>query len=151
MRLALATLVVVLTALPAAADPIDDSIKQRRAYFTLLGANIGPLGAMAKGEMEYDATQAQLHADNLGQMAGYNPLPHLPQGSSNADRAGKTRALPAIWSNLDGFKAKFTDFSNAVANIKAEAGKGREALGPAVGKLGGTCKACHDDYRAKDF
>ncbi len=151
MRFVLATLLVVLAAVPAAADPTDDAIKARRGFFTLLGANIGPLGAMAKGEMEYDAAQAQLHADNLGQMAGYNPLPHFPAGSANADRAGKTRALPKIWSDLDDFQTKFTDFTSAVTNIKAEAGKGREALGPAVGKLGGTCKACHDNYRAKDF
>jgi cytochrome c556 len=28
---------------------------------------------------------------------------------------------------------------------------GRAELGQAVGAVGGTCKACHDDYRAKDF
>jgi len=152
MRLVLATLMIVLFVFPAsAADPIDDAIKARRAFYTLLGANFGPLVAMAKGEVDYDAAQAQLFADNLALMGVYNPLPSMPEGSSKDDRAGKTRALAKIWSNFDDFKSKLKDFQTAATNIKAEAGKGRGALGAAVGKLGGTCKACHDDYRAKDF
>lgn len=152
MRLVFATLLAVLFVFPAAAaDPIDDAIKARRAFYTLLGANFGPLAAMAKGEAEYDAAQAQLFADNLALMAAYNPLPAFPEGSSKDDRDGKTRALAKIWSNFGDFKSKLKDFSTAAPNIKAAAGKGRDALAPAVAELGKTCKACHDDYRAKDF
>ena len=151
MRFALAALAIFLFAFPVAADPIEDDIKARRAYYTLLGANMGPLAAMAKGEVEYNAERAQLFADNMALMASYSPLLYFPEASSKDDRAGKTRALAKIWSDFDGFKSKFEDFQKAAANMKAEAGKGRAALGPAVGKLGGTCKACHDDYRAKDF
>ena len=148
---ALAILLTVLTILPAAADPIDDAIKARRAFYTLLNANIGPLAAMAKGEVDYQAELAQLYADNLGQMAGYKKVPHFRQGSSKDDRPGKTRALAKIWSEVRSFQKKVDDFKAAALNVKAEAGKGRAALGSAVGKLGSTCKACHDEYRAKDF
>lgn len=152
MRLALATLLAVLFVFPvSAADPIDDAIKARRAFYTLLGANFGPLVAMVKGEAEYDAAQAQLFADNLALMAAYNPLPSFPKGSSKDDRDGKTRALAKIWSDFDDFKSKLDDFNNAAPNIKDAAGQGRDALAPAVAELGKTCKACHDDYRAKDF
>ena len=153
MRLAILATALAATAaaVPALADPIKDAIDARRGYFTLLGANIGPLAAMAKGEADYDAAVATLHAQNLAQLAGYDPLPHFPAASSNDDRFGDTRALPAIWSDGDGFKAKLADFAEAAAAMPSVAGAGRAELGQAVGRLGGTCKACHDDYRAKDF
>ena len=130
---------------------IDDAIYARRAYYTLLGANIGPLAAMAKGEAEYDAATAELHAGNLVRMGNYNPMPHFPAESDNEWKAGDTRALPAIWEDMAGFEQKFADFVEATKALAEVAGDGRGALGPAVGNLGGTCKACHDDYRAKDF
>ncbi len=154
MRIALlaaATAAAFLPLLPAAADPIDDAIEARRGYFTLLGANIGPLAAMAKGEAEYDAGTAALHATNLAMLADYNPVPHFPEGSDNEAKWGDTRSLPAIWTDFEGFSEKLTDFQDAAKALAEVAGEGRGALGPALGELGGTCKACHDDYRAKDF
>ena len=154
MRAALiATLAALPLALPlsAGADAIDDAIKARQAFFTLLGANTGALAAMAKGEVEYDADSAVLHAGNLGLLQGYRLLPHFPEGSSKEDRKGKTRALPEIWKDLAGFEEKFETFQAAVAGMEVEAGKGRAELGAALQRLGGSCKGCHDDYRAKDF
>jgi cytochrome c556 len=126
-------------------------VEARRAYFKLMGANMGPLGAMAKGNIEYNAETAQLHAGNLAAIASYNPTPHFAAGTSNADMPGKTRLLPAAFSDTPGLLSKLKDFQTAVAALQDAAGGGREALGPAVGKVGGTCKGCHDDFRAKDF
>ena len=150
MRAAL-LLAATAIALPAVADPIDDAMKARQSYFTLLGANIGPLAAMAKGEIDYDAELERVHVGNLVRLATYNAFPHFPAGSSNEDRAGKTRALPAIWADFQGFVSRHEEFNTAVAGLEQVAGQGRAALGPAVGRLGETCKACHDDFRAKDF
>ena len=38
----------------------------------------------------------------------------------------------------------------AAASLQQVAATGQEALGPAVGQLGGACKACHDTYRAPE-
>jgi cytochrome c556 len=135
----------------SAEDDIEAAINARHGYFTLLGANVGPLAAMAKGETEYDAETAAFHARNLSQLAGYDPSFHFPEGSSKAERPGKTRALAAIWENLEDFQSKHRDFSEAVAALQGAAGAGRAELGAAVGDLGQTCKASHDDYRAEDF
>ena len=117
----------------------------------MLGVEIGPLGAMAKGEVDYDAATAQAHADDIAALAGYSVGDLFLEGTSQDDRVGDTRALPAIWANLSDFQAKAQDFAAAAEALKAAAGQGRAALGPAVGQMGATCKACHDDYRAKEF
>mgnify|MGYP006277986053 CR=1 FL=1 len=129
----------------------NPAIDARRAYFTLLGSNLGPLAAMAKGEAEYDPAQAELHAGNLALLTGYAATPHFPEGSSNEDHPGDTRALPAIWSDFDGFMERYEAYVASVDALEASAGEGRAALGQAVAKVGGTCKACHDDFRAPDF
>lgn len=143
---------LTLTAVEATADGHSEKIAEaRRAYFKLLGANMGPLGAMAKGDAEYNAETAQLHAGNLLALNGYNAAPHFAAGTSNADLPGKTRLLPKAFEDFDGMMSKYNDYTKAVEALQAAAGGGLDALRPAVGNLGGTCKACHDDYRAKDF
>ena len=150
--LATAALASLAGGYAAVAQSTDDpAIKARRAYFTLLGANVGPLAAMAKGEIEYDAAAAELHAGNLSQLTAYAVTPHFPAGTANADKPGETRALPEIWSDLDGFMEKYEDLVMQVDALQSVAGAGRGELGGALGQLGGTCKACHDDYRAADF
>lgn len=151
LLLAAVALTAGLAGAAAGADPLDDAIKARRGYFTLLGANVGPLAAMAKGEMEYSAETAETHATNLLALTNYNPVPHFPAGSSNAEKAGDTRALPVIFTDTPGFLEKYRDMVAAVTALQEPAVAGRGELGQALGQLGGTCKACHDDYRAQDF
>jgi cytochrome c556 len=135
----------------AQSDDRHPAVKARQAYFSLLGANVGPLAGMAKGEIDYDAETAKTHAANLSALTGYNIAPHFPAGTSNADLPGQTRSLPEIWENLPDVLDKNAALVAAVAELQGPAGEGRAALGPALGKVGATCKACHDDYRASDF
>jgi cytochrome c556 len=152
MRLALAALTALVPlATSVAADPLDDAIKARRAYFTLLGANMGGLAAMAKGETDYSAEAAETFAANLAAMTSYRFDAHFPQGSDNAAKSGDTRATPAIWENMSGFSERNEGLATAVMALQDKAGAGRAELGQAVGQVGAACKACHDDYRAKDF
>lgn len=143
----------VLAALPlaATANPIEDAIKARQGYFNLLGAGMGQLVPMAKGAIDYDADKAQAHADNLAALMAYNPGFLWVEGSSKADMPGKTRALPVIWENMAGFGEKAKGLGEAVTALQAAAGQGQGELGKAIGAVGGACKACHDDFRAKDF
>ena len=133
----------------------DDPIKARRAYFTLIGTNMAVLGAIAKSEESDLPTAADTYARNLGALMSYDATLHFLEGTSNEDHPGKTRALPAIWEGegrvSDTFLKRWNVMSEAVSALKEEAGKGRAALGAALAKVGGTCKGCHDDFRAKDF
>lgn len=63
---------------------------------------------------------------------------------------GDTKAKADIWNN----KAKFDDYANKMqadmAKLTAATKTGNlDAIKTAVNAVGGSCKSCHDDFRAK--
>ncbi|MGC9369535.1 MAG: c-type cytochrome [Paracoccaceae bacterium] len=149
MRKAIITAIALALPTALAAGPMEDTIAARQGYFKLLGANIGVLAAMAKGERDYEAAAAQAAADNLVTLSNYK-LDHLfVPGTSADDFPDKTRALPKIWDNLPDIGDKVADLNKAALAMQAVAGQGQGEMAGALGSLGGACKACHDDYRAK--
>lgn len=59
----------MLCGVAMADGPHDKAIKARQAMFQLYSFSAGVLGAMAKGEMDYNAELAQELADNLNAAA----------------------------------------------------------------------------------
>ena len=53
-------------------------------------------------------------------------------------------------AETDAWWRRFADAVRYVAALEPAAGAGQKELAAAVGKVGATCKSCHDDYRAKD-
>lgn len=150
-KLILATLVAAVPATLAIAQSAEDTVKARQGFFQLVGFEMGGLAAMAKGTVEYDANAAGAHAADLAALMSLHLEDYFAAGTSTEDLPGKTRALPAIWNDMDGFVARADALQAAVDNLGTVAAGGLDALRPAVGQLGGACKACHDDYRAKSF
>ena len=63
----------------------------------------------------------------------------------------KTRAKPDIWQNLGDFGAKLRNFQAAARAFNtAASGNNPAAINASFDQLGGTCKACHDKYRAEE-
>ena len=63
---------------------------------------------------------------------------------------GKTGAKPEIWQNPQDFAAKLSAFQRAAQVFNAAAAGGDMTAAKArYADLGGTCKACHDKYRAE--
>ncbi|HBM58317.1 MAG TPA: cytochrome C554, partial [Citreicella sp.] len=89
----------------------------------------------------------QAAADTLVAVSTINQPPLWPEGSSEMDMDG-TRAKAEIWDNMDDFASKWAGFGEAASAMQQVAATGQEAIGPAMGGLGGACKACHDTYRA---
>ena len=144
--LALSTLCAAL-ALPAMAQDFSGQLKARQGQFRIMAINLGIIGDMAKGEAEYDAEAAQSAADSIVAVSMINQGPLWPEGSSEMDLDG-TRAKVEIWDNFDDFASKWGAVNEKAMGLQEVAATGQEALGPALGQLGGTCKACHDEYRA---
>nr|WP_319486848.1 cytochrome c [uncultured Cohaesibacter sp.] len=144
-KLALATIALSLIAAPALAGPKEDAVSERQAYFKKLGGNMKPLSDLLKGD--YDAATAQKHADALADLTSTDISGLFMAGTSNADMPGATKALPAIWEDMDGFAAKYQALASAAANLKVEAGKGKTELAAAFGAVGASCKSCHDAFR----
>jgi cytochrome c556 len=63
---------------------------------------------------------------------------------------GKTGAKPDIWRNQADFTAKLRDFQKAAQAFNSAASGGDvNAIKARFADMGGTCKACHDKYRAE--
>ena len=64
----------------------------------------------------------------------------------------KLRAKPAIWENPDDFAEKLAAFRTEAAALAVAAKTGDQAAATAqFKKTGGTCKACHDEYKARNY
>lgn len=149
-RLFAAALGVAVIATPLLAqDAIRNAITARQSLMNLFAFNIGQLGAMAKGEMAYDAETASIAAGNLALLSSIKAGPMFPPGSDNAT-TDKTRALPALWQNLPDVGVKLGAVNQAATAMEAAAGNGLPALQAAIGPLGKACGACHKAYRAPE-
>jgi cytochrome c556 len=144
---ALAALGVGATA--AVAQDLPAPVQARQGQFQIMALNVGVLGNMARGNIEYDATAAQTAANNLVAISMLDQSFHWPEGTDNFALEG-TRALPAIWENLPDVVAKWEAFGAAAGGMAEVAGTGLDEMRAAIGPLGGTCSACHDDYRASE-
>ena len=125
-----------------------ETIEARQAYFKSLGGSMKAMVGVAKA---YDATAAKAEAAKLETILAIDVAPFFAPGTSDAEFPGKTEAKASIWSNMDDFGAKGKAMHVAGAEVIVAANSGdAAAFGAALQKLGGTCKACHDDYRAED-
>lgn len=130
----------------AVAQDLPGPVKARQGQMQLMAVNLGVLGGMARGNMDYDADAAQIAANNLVTLSEIDQSFHWPEGTDNFALEG-TRALPAIWENPEGFAEDYAAFGAAAEGLAAVAGNGLEAVQAAMGSIGGTCGACHDDFR----
>jgi len=128
------------TRVAAHEDAKNPAVIERMKAMEAIGAGMDALVSMAKGEMAFDADKADQAVSTFiekGMLA-----PGLFE-ANETDPA--TEALPAIWENWDDFVTKSENMvavAKSIGSIPDEA-----ALGPVLGKIGGTCKACHRDYR----
>lgn len=132
-----------------AQDDFSAQLKARQGQFRILAINLGILGGMAQGKTEYDAEAAQAAADTIVAVSMIQQGPMWPEGSDSMSIEG-TRAMPSIWEDMADFQSKWAAVGEAAQSMQVAASGGAEALGPAMGQLGGACKACHDAHRAPE-
>lgn len=138
----------VLIALPAAAQfqKPADAVEYRKGAFTVMGAHMARLGAMANNKAPFDAKAAQANADIIATLAA---LPFTAFGPGT--NVARTEAKPNVWTEQAKFKGAADKMLAEVSKLQAAARTGDEAqIKAAVGNTAKTCKACHDDFRKKD-
>lgn len=124
------------------------AVDARQAQMSLYAFNIGLLGGMAKGDIEYDATAASAAASNLAALSKLDQSRLWPPGSDNAALGDDvTEALPAIWSADSKIGEDAMAMVEAAAAMQEAAGGGLDSLRGAMGPLGKSCGACHENYR----
>lgn len=150
-RIAALALVAGIAAAPSALSHLDSTAfnqSYRQSLFALLGANFGPMTSMVKGEMPWDQARFIGWSDDLAEVAELDIMRGFPAGSG----VGRTRAKAEIWDNLEDFEAKIADLRKET-KLMAEVARGddRRALIRQFQRTGGACKACHDEYKSKDY
>ena len=120
----------------------------RQSYFALVGMTFGPMGDMVKGKIEWNGDQFAAWASDLAAVSSVS----VERGFAPGSDKGKTRAKPAIWENSDDFAQKLANFRSEAAALAVAASSGDKAAKIEQFKqTGGTCKACHDEYKSKDY
>jgi cytochrome c556 len=117
----------------------------RQDLMKTIGGSLGALAAIAKGQKPYDAETVKTALSTISQSAKAFP-DQFPAGS---ETGFETEASPAIWQNMDDFKAKSIKLSNDAATILAAMPADPAGVGQAMQTLGAECGACHQSYRLK--
>jgi cytochrome c556 len=129
--------VTLATSAVFAASPIEE----RQAAMKAVGKAMGELAKIAKQEKKFDAATVKADAQTIHDKLG-TAKALFPEGS---DKGHKTRALAAIWKDRQTFDAalkRAEEASLAMTQVTSE-----KAFMPAINKLGGACKNCHDKFR----
>jgi cytochrome c556 len=130
----------VATATAQFAKP-DDAIKYRQSAFTVLTTHMGRLGAMARGDVPFDAAAAQASA-RVVDVVSHLPWDAFPPGSNTG--AAKIKGDPwkdaATFTKLQGdLKAQTAKLPAAVATL--------DGLKAQVGATSRVCRECHESFR----
>jgi cytochrome c556 len=122
----------------------DVVIEYRRSVMTMVGWNFGPMSAMVKGKIPFDAKEFSRHADRIVFLA-----PQALEGfAKGSDKGAETDAKPEIWTHFEDFQSKLDDLINESKTMSEVAKTGDEAkMKDQFKKLGGACKACHEKYK----
>jgi cytochrome c556 len=147
--LACAAVFTVAITVPAQAQfaKAEDAIKYRKSAFSVMSTHFGRASAMAQGKLPFDAKVA---ADNIAIAAVMSKLPYA--GFVDGSDKGDTKAKAEIWTERAKFDEAALKMQTEMAKL-VDATKGGsftlDQLKTAVGPVGQSCKACHDNYKDK--
>jgi cytochrome c556 len=123
----------------------EDAIKYRKNALFVMQQHYARIGAMVGGKVPFDAKAA---ADNAAIAESLSKLPWAAFGEGT-DK-GDTKAKPEIWKEQAKFKDGADKLQAEMAKLAAATKTGNlDSIKTAFNATSGTCKACHDDFRAK--
>jgi cytochrome c556 len=143
-----ALLAIAMAGTAAAEIKVEDAIKFRQSGYGFMAWNMQRIKANLDGgynkEEVIKAANAIQAIANSGMGALYVP------GSDKGMGWEATRAKPAIFTDKEKVGKLAMAFNKEANEMAKVAATGDEAVVEAqFGKLGGACKACHEDYKAK--
>ena len=145
-KIAIAAAAIAVATSALAQPKPEQYVKHRQSALSLMGWYFGSLGPVAKGEKPFNKEEATKATALVATLA------KLPYDSfvAGTESIGNTQALPAVWSNNAKFKELATKLGTETDTLAKMAAAGDEAgFKKQFGVVGGTCKACHDDFRKK--
>jgi cytochrome c556 len=149
-RLTLGIFAVALTGSALAAGPKpEEQIKYRQAGYSFMSWNMGKI----KGELggSYDAKQVTVAANVIAAIANSGMGALFGPGTDKDIGDVHTNVKPELFQKMDEVKKLSGEFIAAANNLAKVAATGdKAAVEKAFGAVGKSCKACHDQFRAKD-
>ena len=122
----------------------EGAAEYREVIFEAIGGHMSAMVGIIKGEVPHQQDLA-LHAKGIAALAPVTQ--HIFPADSYIE-GGHAKA--EIWSDPDTFAERRQNFLEAAAALGAVADSGDQAAFMGAFKpLGGTCKGCHDSFRAK--
>ncbi len=159
MKKAKKAILVTMTALTAVAmtaavlaqgggrrpDPDQAAVSFREALMTVINGTAGPLMAMQRGRMPYNADLVAKNAANLTTLAGMIP-DAFERDTSSA--TVKTMALPVVWQNHDEFVMTAGKLKTQVEALDMAVKSGsQDDVKTAIMNVGAVCGQCHMKFR----
>jgi cytochrome c556 len=139
-------LMISVLSAPVLASDVEDQIAFRKGYWQVVKHEFGDvMAAMLREKRPMDAARFAEAATRLSALA---PLAAeaFPEGSLSDD----SRALPAIWEDEAGFAEALSTYETRVDALQTAVNSGDQSqIGAAFKAVGGSCKNCHDNYRAE--
>lgn len=149
MRLSVVASLTLLAAAAAVAAPLSKQAALKIMHERHEGMEaVGKANKLLRREISSNTPNVaaiRRSATTMAALAAKSPG-WFPQGTG--PEMGKTGAKPEIWQKPADFAAKVRDFQAASKALHQAAARGdMAAIKAGYGKLGGTCKGCHDLYR----
>jgi len=146
---AVAAALLASTAVQAQMKP-EEMVETRQAGYQFMSWNMGKIKAqVVDGKEPYDQAKVAAAANAIAAIAN-SGMGSLYSPDTTTEQLGKaTRLKPEFFQNLDEagqIGRKFTAAANQLAKVAAEGDQA--AIKKAFGDVGGSCKSCHDKFRA---
>ena len=126
----------------------EDQIRWRQSAYQTMAWNMGRIKANIEGTYNKDQVVQAANVIQAIATSGMGAL-YLP-GTDKGKGWEETRVKPELFTNKEGVgkvAGAFVKEANEMAKVAA--GGDAAAVGNQLGKLSGTCKGCHDDFKAK--
>ena len=127
----------------------EQLVKWRQSAFQVVGWNAGRIKASLDGT--YNKDEVLKAANTIAAIANSGLGSLFAPGTEHAKGWHETSAKPELFQDAKKAGERSADFAKEAAELARVAAAGDAALvKDQYGKLTRTCKACHDDFRAKD-
>jgi cytochrome c556 len=122
----------------------EREVEYRRSLYTVVSVNYGPLGAMAEGDMPFNAAEVQKRAERLAFLA-----PMFKEAfPADSNGVARTAARSEIWTDSAKFTKELQAFID-MTTLLASVAKTNDIVKvkDAIEETGETCRSCHYKFR----
>jgi cytochrome c556 len=145
-KLIFALIATTLAATAQAQVKVEDAIKWRQSAYGTMSWSMSRIKANIDGQ--YNKEEVQKHATLIQAIANSGMGALYVPGSDKGKGWAETRVKSELFTDGPKVGKLATEFNQAANELAKVAATGDAAAVKAqFGKLGGTCKSCHDDYR----